>query len=152
MNTVSELPDELQELLQGRDVIVFDAVCVLCSRFFKFVLKQDKQERFSFATAQSDVGAALYAALGLPSDEFDTNLVIINGVIYQRLDAFIHAMIRLGGIWPLLAAARILPRPIKDFLYYRIARNRYRLFGKFETCMIPDTNVRARFLTNGFMT
>lgn len=152
MNTVSELPDELQELLQGRDVIVFDAVCVLCSRFFRFVLKHDKQARFSFATAQSDVGASLYAALGLPSDEFDTNLVIINGNIYQRLDAFNHAMIHLGGIWPLLSVARILPKRLKDFLYYRIARNRYRLFGKFETCMIPDKDVKACFLPNGFTT
>lgn len=147
---VSSLPPDLQARLPGRDLIVFDGVCVLCSGFFRFMLRHDRQGHFSFATAQSPLGQALYAALDLPLTEFETNLVVVGGQIHQRLDAFSAAMRRLGGIWAPLGLLRFLPGVIKDPAYHLIARNRYRLFGRTGTCLMPGQEVRGRFLPGGF--
>lgn len=147
---VTDLPPPLQALIAGRDLIVFDGVCVLCSGFFRFVLARDRAERFSFATSQSPLGQGLYAALGLPLEAFETNLVIVDGRIYQRLDAFAAAMGALGLPWSLLAGLRVLPGFVKDPAYHLIARNRYRWFGQSDTCLRPDARLRDRFLPGGY--
>ncbi len=116
--------------LRGHDVIVFDGVCVLCSAFMRFVLKHDTARRYRFVIAQSDLGEALYAKTGLKSADYDTNLVVRNGQLYQKLDAFIVVMRDLGWPWRALAIFRPLPLPVKNWLYDRIARNRYRIFGR----------------------
>ena len=131
---------------ENTDLIVFDGECVLCSHFFRFMLRHDRAERFSFATAQSDLGQRLYADLGLPRDRFETMLVIVDGQRYQRLDAFAAAMGALPGAWWILGLCRFLPRILKDPLYLLVARNRYRLFGRAERCMVPSADIRARFL------
>ena len=146
---ITSLPDDLQRALSGRDLIVFDGECVLCSGFFRFMLRHDRHQRFAFAVAQSELGERIYRALDLPTDEYETNIVIIDGLIYQRLDAFCQAMRALGGVWVALSVLRFLPGPIKDFAYHRIARNRYRIFGRYSTCMMPDPALRARFLDGG---
>ena len=130
------------------NLIVFDGECVLCSGFFRFVTARD-DGRFMFATAQSDVGRGIYADLGLSQTDFETNIVMINGTTYQRLDAFCAAMRQLGWPWRVLSVGRFLPRFIKDPMYHLIARNRYRIFGRYDTCMIPTPDVRARFVEGG---
>lgn len=132
------------------DAIVFDGECVLCSGFFRFMVTHDTVGRFQFATAQSPLGQRLYDGLGLPTQDFETNLVIVDGKVFQRLDAFAAAMRELPGFWPALSVCRFLPGWIKDPLYYAIARNRYRIFGRAQTCMIPDAALRSRFLPEGF--
>lgn len=144
--TVSNLPSSLQERIGQTDLIVFDGECVLCSGFFNFALRHDKVQRFRFATAQSTLGQDLYTALDLPTDDFETNLVIVDGGIFQRLDAFAAAMKALGWPWRLLAALRFLPKFLKDPSYHLIARNRYRIFGRTDTCMIPTPDLRDRFI------
>lgn len=146
MIRVDTLPDTLRRTLSGRHLIVFDGECVLCSGFFRLMLRIDRDERFAFATAQSPLGQALYAALDLPLRDFETNLVIVDGVIHQRLDAFAAAMAAVGWPWRALAAVRLIPEPLRSFLYHRLARNRYAIFGRTETCMVPDAALRARFL------
>jgi len=146
MTRVDTLPQRLSRLIDGRDLIVFDGECVLCSGFFRLMLRIDRTERFAFATAQSPLGHALYAALDLPLHEFETNLVIVDGVIYQRLDAFAAAMRAVGWPWCALGAVRAIPEPLRSFLYHRLARNRYAIFGRTETCMMPDADLRTRFL------
>ncbi|MFO6465579.1 thiol-disulfide oxidoreductase DCC family protein [Jannaschia sp. KMU-145] len=143
------LSPRVRAALGDRDVIVFDGVCVLCSRFFRFVLRHDRAQRFAFVTAQSDLGQAMYRDLGLPTDMFETNLVIVDARIHERLDAFGAAMSALGWPWRALAVARLIPEPLRSGLYHRIARNRYRIFGRTESCMIPAPDVRARFLDLG---
>ena len=132
------------------DLIVFDGECVLCSGFFRLMLRHDRAGRFSFATAQSPLGQQLYRQHGLPTDDFETNLVIVDGQTFQRLDAFAAAMRALPWPWRVLALCRFLPGRLKDALYFSIARNRYRLFGRFDRCMIPGPEVRARFARGGF--
>lgn len=132
-----------------QNLIVFDGECVLCSGFFRFILRHDRAGQFSFATAQSPLGQRLYSDLGLPADDFETNLVIVDGRPHQRLDAFAAAMRALPWPWPVLSLCRFLPRRLKDVMYFSIARNRYRLFGRFEACMIPSPEIRARFASGG---
>ena len=132
--------------LAGRDVIVFDGHCVLCSGFFRFVLRHDRAERFAFVTAQSDLGQAMYRDLGLPLDDFETNLVIVDDRLHMRLDAFAAAMSALGWPWRAFAPLRRIPAALKDPAYHLIARNRYRLLGRTETCLMPTPELRARFL------
>ena len=147
--SLDTLDAQTRDALQGSDLIVFDGVCVLCSGFFKFMLRHDRQERFSFALAQADLGQACYAALGMPLDDFQSNLVIKDGWIYTDLDAFAAAMAGLGWPWTALSAMGWLPGVVKVPLYRVVARNRYRLFGRYETCMLPDARVKARFFSGG---
>jgi predicted DCC family thiol-disulfide oxidoreductase YuxK len=127
-------------------LIVFDGVCVLCSGFARFVLKRDRRFTFRLATAQSPLGQALYRHYGLATDDFETNLVLAEGRAYAKLDTVAIAGARLGGPWRLLLALRAIPRPLADWLYDRVARNRYRLFGRTEACMMPPPQWRDRFI------
>ncbi|GLT07817.1 thiol-disulfide oxidoreductase [Sulfitobacter porphyrae] len=147
---VSQLDAALQAKLEQRDLIVFDGECVLCSGFFRFMLRRDRSRRFAFATAQSPLGQSLYQALGLPTDDFETNLVVTEGGIHGHLDAFAAAMGASGWPWRLLGGVKFLPRAIKMPLYRLIARNRFRIFGRYDQCMIPDAPLRARFAPDGF--
>lgn len=146
MTVLSALSPTVRDTIEGNDLIVFDGVCVLCSGFFKFVTRVDTDRRFRFVTAQSPLGQAIYRDLGLPTDEFETNIVIVDGTIHQRMDAFAAAMRALGWPWRALSVAAWLPGPVKDPLYHAIARNRYRIFGRTDSCMIPPPDVRGRFL------
>lgn len=134
-----EFPDE-------KPLIVFDGVCILCSGFVRFVIARDPGAMFRFASAQSPLGQALFRHYGLDTDDFETNLLIADGRAYGKLDAFTGVMVRLGGIWRVALLARLLPRLFRDWLYDRIARNRYRLFGRTDTCIVPDASWRERVL------
>ena len=92
---------------------------------------------FRLTTAQSPLGQALFRHYGLDTETFETNLVLIDGRAYAKLDSVAAVCQRLGGRWRLLTALRLLPRPLADWLYDRIARNRYALFGRTDPCMIP---------------
>jgi predicted DCC family thiol-disulfide oxidoreductase YuxK len=127
-------------------LIVFDGVCVLCSGFARMVVRFDRQKRFRFATAQSPLGQALYEKYGLRTDFYETNLVIIDGVAYQRLDSLIATADALGWPWRAARVLRILPLPLRDRLYRLIAQNRYALFGRKDSCEIPSGEFRKRII------
>lgn len=131
----------------GRPLLVYDGVCVLCSGFVRFVLRHDKAGRFRFATAQSPLGQALYRHYGLDTREFETNLVLVDGRAHVKLRAFAAVMARLPWPWRALRVAALLPDIVGAPLYGWIARNRYRWFGRTDSCMVPDPEVRSRFLT-----
>lgn len=150
MPKTSDLPQDLQDRIAGRSFIVFDGECVLCSGFFRFMLARDTSHHFHFVVAQSPLGTELYDALGLPTDDFETNLVVDGPIIHTHLDAFSAAMVRLSWPWRGLSALRWLPGPLKRALYRPIARNRYRIFGRYETCQMPTPDLRARFLKDGW--
>jgi predicted DCC family thiol-disulfide oxidoreductase YuxK len=129
-------------------LVVFDGVCVLCSGFAKFILKHDPAFVFRLTTAQSPVGHALFRHYGLDTDTLETNLVLIDGRPYAKLDTVAAVGVRLGGWWRLLCVLRTIPRPIGDWLYDRVARNRYALFGRTEHCMLPPPEWRDRFINS----
>ena len=129
-----------------KGLIVFDGVCALCSGFAKFILKHDSQFAFRLATAQSPLGQALFRHYGLETETLETNLVLIEGRAYAKLDTVAAAAGRLGGPWRAFVVLRVLPRFVGDWIYDRVARNRYALFGRTEQCMLPPPEWRDRFI------
>ena len=137
---------EFSEWDGRQPLIVFDGICILCSQFAGWVVRQDVNEIFRFSMAQSPLGQALYRHFELDPVTFETNLVIIDGRLYEKLDAMIAVCVALGGPWRMVRLLRPLPQWLKDWLYNRIARNRYRLFGKREACLIPDGKFAERMV------
>ncbi|MGL4491086.1 MAG: thiol-disulfide oxidoreductase DCC family protein [Rhizobiaceae bacterium] len=130
----------------ANNLIVFDGICVLCNGMVQFIIRRDKAARFHFMTAQSKTGEALYARMGKKDGDYETYFFIADGKVYEKFDAFLAVMARLGWPWRAFAVLKPLPLPLKNWLYDRVARNRYRLFGKRDACMVPEPNVKARFL------
>ena len=127
-------------------VLVFDGACVLCSGTVRFILKRERDRVIRFVTAQSAQGQAMLEALGLPRDEWES-VVFVDGGKPRVKSAAVFAVLRhLRFPWPLLRAARIVPRPFRDWLYDRVARNRYDWFGRRDDCFVPAPGQRHRFL------
>lgn len=138
--TVPIFPDE-------RPLIVFDGVCVLCSGFAQFVISRDTNKDFLLTHAQSDLGQALFQHYGLDTYSFETNLLIDDGLAYGRLEAMGLILRRLGWPWRAAMGLLWLPRPIGRWVYQRIARNRYAMFGRRKECWVPDGELRTRLIT-----
>jgi len=131
------------------DLLVFDGLCVLCNGFARFVHRHDRSHRFRFATAQSAAGREVYHAANLSPDAMETVLVRLHGRIREKSDAVLATVAAFGGMWRVVVLARLYPRPIRDWTYDRIARNRYRLFGRHETCPLPPPGLKERFVDQG---
>lgn len=133
-------------------IVLYDGVCGLCNRGVQFLLKRDKRGRLQFASLQSDFAAKVLGRHGLDPKDLDTVYVVVNHdrpdeKVLARSAAVLRAWHELGGPWKLLATtSRIIPRTLRDLVYRFVATNRYRVFGKFETCMLPDPSQRSRFL------
>jgi predicted DCC family thiol-disulfide oxidoreductase YuxK len=127
-------------------LIVFDGECVLCSANARFVLRRDRRRRFRLTTAQSPLGAALYRHFGLRADEEGTILVLRDGRLLTDSEAVIAIPAGLGWPWRAAAALRIVPRPLRDALYRLVARNRFRWFGRRDTCWVPAPADAGRIL------
>ena len=136
----------------GGPILFYDGVCGLCNTLVQFLLRHDKHGRLRFASLQSDFAEKVLRRHGFDSKDLDTLHVVENYEqpnerLLQRSDAVLRAARELGGHWSVLAAvAKIVPRPLRDIAYRFVAQNRYRVFGKYETCMLPDPNQRSRFL------
>ncbi len=128
-------------------LIVFDGVCGLCSGFARFVIARDRARVFRFTHAQSALGTALFRHYGLDETDFETSLLIEDGWAFGRLEAFAGVLQHFRAHWRGLAMAlMLLPRPLRDWLYARVARNRYALFGRYESCRVPSGLGEGRFL------
>jgi predicted DCC family thiol-disulfide oxidoreductase YuxK len=127
-------------------LIVFDGICHLCTGFVRFVIRWDRAALFQFLPAQSPRGEALYARLGLKSGDWDSNLLVLDGRVHTELDAFIEIARRFGGWWRLTPILYAIPRALREWLYNRLARNRYRWFGKRDVCYLPTPELAPRFL------
>ena len=114
-------------------LILYDGDCVICSGWFRFVAKRDHARKFLFTAIQSPYGRALALKHDIDPDNPQSNAVLIDGTVNLRSDSAIAALSTLPGYgW--VRAFRIIPKPLRDRLYSFIARNRYRWFGKNETC------------------
>ncbi|MEN7536114.1 thiol-disulfide oxidoreductase DCC family protein [Aurantiacibacter flavus] len=118
-------------------IVLFDGECVLCSANAQFILTHDRQRRFKLAAMQGEVGARLFRQYGLDPMDPDSILLIDGGEVLAGSDAVLGIFARLGWPWQALSFARIIPRVLRDPAYRWLARNRYRLFGKRETCWVP---------------
>jgi predicted DCC family thiol-disulfide oxidoreductase YuxK len=117
----------------------------------QFLLKRDKHDRFRFASLQSDFAQDLMTRHGLDPHDLDTVYAVKNHersdeTLLARSDAILYMLTQLGGFWGLAGIGRLLPRGFRDAVYKIVARNRYRVFGKHESCILPDPKFRAKFL------
>ena len=127
-------------------IVLFDGVCNLCSGSVQFLLKRDREGRLRFASLQSDAGRRLMAEHGLPVDSLSSVLLVEDGRVWRESSAALRIARHLPGAWKLLRVLALVPRPLRDAVYRWIARNRYRWFGKAETCWLPTPELKARFL------
>ena len=135
--TISQWPDD--------DVILYDGVCVFCSRWVRFVAARDIERRFRFTAIQSGYGTRLARAFGIDAEDPDTNALIHGGEAFFRSDAALTVLSNLPG-WSWTRVLLMVPKPLRDAVYGVVARNRYRIFGKYEKCFVPDAVVRARVM------
>ena len=127
-------------------VVLFDGVCNLCNGSVQSIIKRDPSSKFLFASLQSEYGQSQLIKFGLDPAQLHSIIVIQNGKFYERSDAALIIASNLTRPWPLLRIFRIFPRFIRDWAYDVIAKNRYKMFGKRESCMIPSPEMKARFV------
>lgn len=126
-------------------LILFDGVCVFCSRWVRFVIARDPERRFRFVAIQSERGRALAARCGIDPEAPQTNAVVWGGRIFFKSDAALTVLGQLAATRP-LGWLKAVPRVLRDPFYDLVARNRYAIFGRTETCMVPSAEDRARFI------
>jgi predicted DCC family thiol-disulfide oxidoreductase YuxK len=137
-------------MLAGRQqngIVFYDGLCGLCDRWVRFVLARDPRHSLKFSPLQGDTARQ---RKDLPTELRSVVFVTQSGTaqekIYFRSDAALRLLDHVGGLWRVVSWLRIIPRPLRDWVYDLIARHRYQWFGKFETCRVPSPEVRARFL------
>lgn len=133
------------------DLILYDGVCGLCNRLNRFVLARDRADRFRFAALQGEVARRALGRHGKSATDLDTFYVLArfsepDEAVLDRGRAMRHVLESLGGPWVAARALRLLPRFLLDAIYGFVARRRYRWFGRYETCPLPDPRYRAKFL------
>lgn len=126
-------------------IILFDGVCNLCNNSVQFILKRDTKYMFSFASLQSDAGQRLLQQHDIPKNT-DSFILIENGKVYDRSTAALRICKHLKGFWKLCYLFIVIPKPIRDYMYQFIAKNRYKWFGTKTACMLPTPDLRKRFL------
>ena len=127
-------------------ILLFDGVCNFCNGTVNFVIKHDHAQRFRFASLQSEAGRALLQEYGLRDLPLSTMVLIDRGAAHLDSEGVLRAAQRLGGPFRLLVPFLRVPRALRDPLYRAFARNRYRLFGRSDQCVVPTPELRARFL------
>jgi predicted DCC family thiol-disulfide oxidoreductase YuxK len=128
-------------------IVLFDGVCNLCNGAVGFIIRNDPHRRFRFAALQSPVGQTLLQQRGLPAETLDSIVFIEGECAFTKSTAALRIARRLGSVWPAAFLFILVPRPLRDLCYTLIARNRYRIFGKRDACMMPTPELKTRFLT-----
>jgi predicted DCC family thiol-disulfide oxidoreductase YuxK len=130
-------------------IVLFDGHCHLCNQSVDFLIRNNARQNLKFASLQSEIAQRLMKGHGLQTllERLDSIVFIEKGKVYTHSDAALSIARNLDGIWPLLAVFLVLPRPLRDVAYRFVARNRYRWFGKSETCRMPTPELLRRFLT-----
>jgi predicted DCC family thiol-disulfide oxidoreductase YuxK len=133
-------------------ILLYDGFCGLCNRLVQFILRRDRKGAFLFASLQSAMAARILARHGAQSSDLDTFYVVINPdladeCLLSRSDAVLFVLKQLGGLSSAAASVlEVLPESFRNAAYNAVARNRYRIFGRSEVCMLPPEQDRGRFL------
>ena len=127
-------------------VVLFDGVCNLCNHSVQFIIRRDKKDRFRFAPLQGKTGQQLLSRHGLPADSFNSFILAEGDKIYTHSTGALRMLKGLGFPWSMAYAFILVPRFIRDGVYAAVARNRYRWFGRQESCMIPTPALKNKFL------
>jgi len=134
-----------------KPVVLYDGVCGLCNRLVQFILQRDQRDVFRFASLQSALAAEILARHSMPCDLNSVNVVLHHQQpderILARSEAIQFVLKNLGGPWPFAASiGSLVPHLLRDSLYDLVSRNRYRIWGKYDTCPLPGPNHRHKFL------
>lgn len=127
-------------------VILFDGICNLCNGIVGFIIQKDPEAYFKFTPMQSTIGQSLQVKHGFNSEVMDTLVLIEGGSCLTKSDAALYIARHLPGLWSLLRYISYIPKPIRDWGYAIVVRNRYRWFGRKEKCMVPTPDIVNRFL------
>ena len=127
-------------------LILFDGYCNLCSGTVQFILKHDRKAKFRFASLQSEYGKTILQKHRLPTDSFGTFVLVESDIVFTKSTAALRIVKSLTGMWPLLYVAIIIPRFLRDAIYNLVARNRYKWFGRRDSCWLPKIDWRERFM------
>jgi predicted DCC family thiol-disulfide oxidoreductase YuxK len=144
---MSRKPGSIAPLLKpGETAMLFDGTCKLCNGWARFVIHYDAARQIKLAAVQSDEGQQLLAWAGLPQDKFNTIVLIADNRVFIRSEAMFEILSRLPAPWRWLKIMRVLPGTLRDWLYDRIALNRYRLFGRYDSSLVPVADHAHRYL------
>ena len=136
------------QLPENKKIILFDGVCNLCEKSVQFIIKRDKNDVFRFVAIQSDLGREIIQKIGIDTTKIDSIILYEpNVAYYYKAEAALKIAKNLSGLYSLLAIFNFIPNNIKNSIYDYIAKNRYKWYGKKETCMIPTKALQAKFLT-----
>ena len=141
-----ELDSRTHEWVRHERVIVFDGVCNWCNAWVNLIIEHDPHGKFKFGTLQSEEGQHILQDLRLPAKNIETFLLLEEGRVFTKSTAALRIVRQLSGFWPLLYLFIVVPRPLRDAAYDVVARYRYTLMGKAETCRVPTPKERARFV------
>lgn len=138
---------KISELPKNKKIILFDGVCNLCNSFVQYVIKHDKKDLFRFASLQSDLGQKILKHTGISGKNIDSIVLYEPGISYfYKSDAALEIIKNLGGFPALAYGFVVLPKFIRDKMYDHVARNRYKWYGKSDSCWIPTPELKAKFL------
>ncbi|ASN04928.1 thiol-disulfide oxidoreductase DCC family protein [Virgibacillus necropolis] len=126
-------------------IVLFDGVCNFCDWSVQFIIKRDPKGHYKFASLQSNIGKMIAREHHIPSD-IDSFILVDNRKCYYKSTAALRVCKKLKGTWKMVYFFIIIPKPIRDFFYEVLAKNRYKWFGKKDSCMIPSPEMRNRFI------
>lgn len=127
-------------------IILFDGVCNLCNSSVNFIIDHDKKNVFRFASLQSDAGQSLLKKFNLNVKDFNSIILVENDKFYERSSAVMKIVKKFPGLWKFLYLFIIIPPPVRNFVYDIIADNRYKWFGKKDSCRVPTPELKEKFL------
>lgn len=131
---------------ESQNILLFDGICNLCSAAVRFVIKRDPDRKFKFASLQSATGRQWLEKMGLTEESTDSFVLIQGDRFFLRSSAALRVLREIGGGWKFFYVFMIIPKPIRDFFYNQVARSRYRIFGRQDSCMVPTPDLQDRFL------
>src|SRR5659263_99811 len=135
VKSVQEKRRQTGTMINNENILLFDGYCNLCSRLVNFIIKRDKKAKFFFVSLQSASGQSLLKKFGLPTDDFDSVVYIRSDKYFLKSSAILHILKEIGGIWKLFFIFIIIPNFIRDLIYKIIAKTRYKIFGRHDSCI-----------------
>ena len=129
-----------------KNIVFFDGICNLCSGAVQFFISIDKKQGLRFSSLQATYGQEILKKHNLSTSDFESFLFLKDDKLFSKSDAALEVFRTIGGFWKILYGFKLIPKPIRNFIYDKIATNRYRWFGKKESCWLPTPELKARFL------
>ena len=139
--------------MNNKKIILFDGVCNFCNFWVNFIIDHDKKDFFRFAALQSETGQNILKQINLKTNNFwqsqglpDSLILVDKQNYFIKSSAALNILKHLSGFWKILFVFIIIPRPIRNFIYDLIAKNRYKIFGKKDVCRIPNEKEKGKFI------